>query len=147
MRKVIDLCLDMPMGADSITQTLRTMCLDPNYSGYKHTYAAKIAEGIGLNISDLDTIAHQQGEDKFMETVFAAAKAHEVTPADFVHYMDTIGGESRSAATTTTERPPRLCSSSRIGLRDSSLSTRIREWTQCGSWKQQLRNMVCMHFI
>ena len=63
MRKVIDLCLDMPMDAGSITQTLRTMCLDPNYSGYKHTYAAKIAEGIGLNISDLDYYIHEQIRD------------------------------------------------------------------------------------
>ncbi len=93
MRKVIDLCLDMPMDADSITQTLRTMCLDPNYAGYKNTYAAKIAEGIGLNVLDIEAIAHQQGEDKFLETVFAAAKAHEVTPTDFVQYMDTIGVE------------------------------------------------------
>ena len=35
MRKVIDLCLDMPMGAEALTNMLGAMCLDPLYRGYK----------------------------------------------------------------------------------------------------------------
>lgn len=34
MRKVIDLCLDMPMGAEALTNMLSAMCLDPLYRGY-----------------------------------------------------------------------------------------------------------------
>ena len=33
MRKVIDLCLDMPMGAEALTNMLSAMCLDPLYRG------------------------------------------------------------------------------------------------------------------
>ena len=36
---IIDLCLDMPMSADECVQMLTTMCLDPNYRGYKTAYA------------------------------------------------------------------------------------------------------------
>ena len=43
MRKVIDLCLDMPMGAEELSGTLSSMCLDPLYRGYKNTYGASIA--------------------------------------------------------------------------------------------------------
>lgn len=93
MRKVIDLCLDLPLDAKSITQTLQTMCLNPNYSGYKDSYASKIAAGIGLTVEELDIIASEQGSDAFAEHVFTAATAHEVTPADFVRYMDSIGVE------------------------------------------------------
>lgn len=93
MRKIIDLCLDLPEDAQSITQTLRTMCLDPNYAGYKQTYAPDIAGRIGLTLPQLEEIAAKGGEGAFLEAVLAAAKAHEVTPADCVAYMDKVGVE------------------------------------------------------
>ena len=40
MRKVIDLCLDMPMGAEALTNMLGAMCLDPLYRAYKKTYGS-----------------------------------------------------------------------------------------------------------
>lgn len=91
MRKVIDLCLDLPMDPETVTQTLRTMCLDPGYSGYKHTYAPQIARDIGLDIHRLDAIAADQGEAAFVEAVRSAALAHEVTVDDFVGEMDRLG--------------------------------------------------------
>ena len=94
MRKVIDLCLDLPMDPETVTQTLRTMCLDPGYSGYKHTYAPQIARDIGLDIHRLDAIAADQGEAAFVEAVRSAALAHEVTVDDFVGEMDRLGIES-----------------------------------------------------
>lgn len=93
MRNVIDLCLDLPLDAKSVTSTLHTMCLDPNYSGYKNTYAPKIAGQIGLTLEELETVAKEEGESAFLEKVSAAALAHQVTPADFVKYMDSIGVE------------------------------------------------------
>ena len=64
MRKVIDLCLDLPMDPETVTQTLRTMCLDPGYSGYKHTYAPQIARDIGLDIHRLDAIAAETNRSR-----------------------------------------------------------------------------------
>ena len=93
MRKVIDLCLDLPEDPASVTQTLRTMCLDPNYAGYKHTYAPDIAARIGLTVPELDRVAQEEGEEAFLEVVSRAAKEHEVTPEDFVKYMDAVGVE------------------------------------------------------
>ena len=46
--KVIDLCLDMPMGPEDLTAGLASMFLDPNYRGYKYTFAPKIASLAGL---------------------------------------------------------------------------------------------------
>lgn len=93
MRKTIDLCLDLPQDANSVTQTLRTMCLDPNYSGYKSTYAPRIAAEIGLSLDALERVAAEQGEQAFLDTVSAAAAAHEVPLARFVQYMDSVGVE------------------------------------------------------
>lgn len=93
MRKVIDLCLDLPHSADSVTQQLNNMCLNPSYSGYKNSYAPKIAEQIGLTLEELEKIAEEQGKQAFLDTVAAAAAKHEVAPADFVKYLDTIGVE------------------------------------------------------
>ena len=50
MRKVIDLCLDMPMGAEALTNMLSAMCLDPLYRGYKKTYGAGVAAQVGLTV-------------------------------------------------------------------------------------------------
>ena len=51
MRKVIDLCLDMPMGAEALTNMLGAMCLDPLYRGYKKTYGAGVAAQVGLTVA------------------------------------------------------------------------------------------------
>ena len=56
MRKVIDLCLDMPMGAEALTNMLSAMCLDPLYRGYKKTYGAGVAAQVGLTVEEIDAI-------------------------------------------------------------------------------------------
>lgn len=93
MRKVIDLCLDLPQDSATITSMLSTFCLNPHYSGYKNTYGEKMAEQIGLTMADLDRIVREEGEKCFRDKVAAAAERNEVKPADFVKYLDQIGVE------------------------------------------------------
>ena len=87
---IIDLCLDMPMSADECVQMLTTMCLDPNYRGYKTAYAPGIAEQIGLNIDDLDRILETDGEAVWKTTVEDAARKNAMTLDGFVAYLDEI---------------------------------------------------------
>ena len=65
MRKVIDLCLDMPMGAEALTNMLSAMCLDPLYRGYKKTYGAGVAAQVGLTVEEIDAIYESEGRDGF----------------------------------------------------------------------------------
>ena len=93
MRKVIDLCLDMPMGAKELANTLSTMCLDPQYRGYKNSYGSGIAAQVGLTIQELDEVYKQQGKEGFQQVVHAAAEEHAMKPAEFVRHLDEIGIE------------------------------------------------------
>ncbi|MBE6989661.1 MAG: amidohydrolase [Ruminococcaceae bacterium] len=93
MRKVIDLCLDMPLDADALTDMLCSMCLDPHYRGYKHTYGPGIAAQAGLTVEELDEIFADEGADGFVRTVREAAEQHAVAPKQFVRYLDEIGVE------------------------------------------------------
>ena len=81
MRKVIDLCLDLPPDAEFLTNTLTTFFCNPNYSGYKNSYAGPMAQQIGYTVAQLDTLAAQQGTDGFRATVAAAAAENEITGA------------------------------------------------------------------
>ncbi|MBR2596206.1 MAG: amidohydrolase family protein [Solobacterium sp.] len=89
-RKVIDLCLDMPMQAHEMIATLSHMCLDPSFRGYKTAYAPGIAAQAGLDIAELDRILEEKGEEAWIETVRAGAEKNAVTPAKFVEYLDSI---------------------------------------------------------
>ena len=93
MRKAIDLCLDMPMSAEEVIGTLTTMCLDPNYRGYKETYAEGIANQVGLTVKQLDEIVEREGVDGFNKTVEKAANEHTLSEDQFVEYLDSIGVE------------------------------------------------------
>ena len=93
MRKVIDLCLDMPMGAKELANTLSTMCLDPQYRGYKNSYGSGIAAQVGLTIQELDEVYKQQGKEGFQQVVHAAAEEHAMKPAEYVRHLDEIGIE------------------------------------------------------
>ncbi len=93
MRKVIDLCLDMPMSAAEIANMLTSMCLDPMYRGYKNTYGAGVAAQIGLTVSQLDEIYLQQGKEGFVQFIHSEAQKYAVTPDQFVQHMDEVGIE------------------------------------------------------
>lgn len=93
MRKVIDLCLDLPPDAEFLTNTLTTFFCNPNYSGYKNSYAGPMAQQIGYTVAQLDTLAAQQGTDGFRATVAAAAAEKVAKPEEFVRYLDSIGVE------------------------------------------------------
>lgn len=47
-RKVIDLCLDMPLGAEELASMLSSMCLDPQYRGY-----TDIKKGLGGVVEEI----------------------------------------------------------------------------------------------
>lgn len=93
MRKVIDLCLDMPMSADALTNMLSAMCLDPLYRGYKSTYGPGIAAQAGLTVEQIDDIYAREGREGFVRVVHAAAEQHAVTPTQFAKHLDEIGVE------------------------------------------------------
>lgn len=78
MRKVIDLCLDMPMGAEALTNMLSAMCLDPLYRGYKKTYGAGVAAQVGLTVEEIDAIYESEGRDGFLRIIREAAEKHAV---------------------------------------------------------------------
>ncbi len=86
--RIIDLCLDMPMQADEVVRTLTTMCLNPDYRGYKTAYAPGIAAQVGLDIDDLDRILDEQGEGAWKEAVEDAARKNAMTFERFAEYMD-----------------------------------------------------------
>lgn len=79
MRKVIDLCLDMPMGAEALTNMLSAMCLDPLYRGYKKTYGAGVAAQVGLTVEEIDAIYESEGRDGFLRIIREAAEKHAVS--------------------------------------------------------------------
>ncbi|NMA93059.1 MAG: hypothetical protein GX975_00180, partial [Clostridiales bacterium] len=93
MRKVIDLCLDMPLSAKALTSMLSSMCLDPVYRGYKDSYGPGIAAQAGLSMAELEAVFASEGKGGFLRLVSEAAEKHELTPAQFVKHMDEVGIE------------------------------------------------------
>lgn len=91
--RVIDLCLDMPMGPDDLSAGLAAMFLDPNYRGYKYSFAPKIASLAGLTIEQLDKVYEEEGETAFLQTMRDAAVKHAVTTDEFVKHLDDVGVE------------------------------------------------------
>ncbi|MDO4493968.1 MAG: amidohydrolase family protein [Clostridia bacterium] len=93
MRKIIDLCLDMPMGAAEIASMLSAMCLDPSYRGYKKSYGAGVAKQIGLTIDEIDRVYAEGGKEAFLALVNDAAEKNAVTQDEFIRHLDDIGIE------------------------------------------------------
>ncbi len=81
------------MGPDDLSVGLASMFLDPNYRGYKHSFAPKIASLAGLTIEQLDEVYEKEGEDAFIQTIRDAAEKHAVTPDQFVKHLDSVGVE------------------------------------------------------
>ena len=92
-RKVIDLCLDLPPDAEYLTNTLCTFFLNPNYGGYKNTYAGPMAEQIGYTVAELEQLAETKGAESFRAEVAEAAKDKAVKTEDFIAYLDSVGVE------------------------------------------------------
>lgn len=93
MRKTIDLCLDMPMGAKELANMLQAMCLNPNYRGYKKSYGPGIAAQAGLTVEVLDEVYAREGLDGFNKLVQESAEKYALKPGDFVKHLDEIGVE------------------------------------------------------
>lgn len=93
MRKVIDLCLDMPLGAEDLASMLSFMCLDPQYRGYKATYGPGIAAQAGLTVSEIDETYAQGGKEAFLKLIHEASEKNALKPAQFVKHLDEIGVE------------------------------------------------------
>lgn len=93
MRKTIDLCLDMPMGAKELANMLQAMCLNPNYRGYKKSYGPGIAAQAGLTVEVLDEVYAREGLDGFNKLVQESAEKYALKPGDFIKHLDEIGVE------------------------------------------------------
>ena len=93
MRKVIDLCLDMPLDANALAGMLNNMCLNPQYRGYKDTYGPGIAAQAGLTVPQLEEVYANEGKEGFLKLVNEAAEKHAVTPAQYIKHMDEVGIE------------------------------------------------------
>jgi len=91
MRRVIDLCLDMPPDALYLSNTLSTFCLDPAYEGYKKNYGQGMAAQIGYTIEQLDDILLKEGKEVFKQKISLAADKYAVKPKQFVEHLDKIG--------------------------------------------------------
>lgn len=106
MRKVIDLCLDMPMGAEALTNMLSAMCLDPLYRGYKKTYGAGVAAQVGLTVEEIDAIYESEGRDGFCGS---SARRRRSTRLNLRNLSGILtrsawNGESPATVITTTAR-------------------------------------------
>lgn len=93
MKKVIDLCLDMPLGAKELSNMLSSMYLDPLYRGYKNSYGPGIAAQAGLTSEELEEVCAREGTEGFLRTVREAADKNVVRPEQFVAHLDEVGSE------------------------------------------------------
>lgn len=91
--KAIDLCLDMPMGPEELISMLSTMCLDPNYRGYKKSYGKGIASQAGVTIEELDRVYEEGGKAGFDRVLRESAEKNAITEDQFVKHLDEIGVE------------------------------------------------------
>lgn len=91
MRKVIDLCLDLPPDAAYLSSTLCTFFLDPAYVGYKMKYGSKMTAQIGYTMDELEDILIKKGEKVFKEKIETAANKHSMSLKKFIEHLDKIG--------------------------------------------------------
>ncbi len=94
MRKVIDLCLDMPDFAEDLIRTAEHFCLPEHreaWGGYRANFNGGIEEKIGLTFEEMDSAFANEGREAFMKKITEAANANAPTLADFVKEMDELG--------------------------------------------------------
>ena len=94
MRKVIDLCLDMPDFAEDLVRTACHFCLPEHktaWAGYRQSFNGGIEKKLGMTFAELDALLENEGREAFIEKVTAAANANAPTLDDFVKEMDALG--------------------------------------------------------
>lgn len=94
MRKVIDLCLDMPNFEEDLISTACKFCLPETkkqWAGYRNNFNGGIGEKLGISLDELDRILAEEGRDAFMKVL--KEKAHENAPQlpDVVKEFDELG--------------------------------------------------------
>ncbi len=94
MRKVIDLCLDMPDFAEDLIRTAHHFCLPEfkeAWGGYRANFNGGIEKKIGLTFDEMDAALANEGREAFMAKVEAAAKQNAPTLDSFIKEMDRLG--------------------------------------------------------
>jgi len=94
MRKVVDLCFDMP---DFEEDLIRTAChfvlpeFREAWSGYRENFNGGIEQKLGLTLAEMDAIFENEGREAFMEKVTAAAHANAPTLESYMKEMEELG--------------------------------------------------------
>ncbi len=94
MRKVIDLCLDMPDFEEDLVRNAQHFCLPEfreAWSGYRTNFNGGLEEKIGLSFREMDKILAREGRDAFNEKIARAAHKNAPTLEDFIAEMDRLG--------------------------------------------------------
>ena len=98
MRKVIDLCLDMPDFAEDLVRTACHFCLPEHktaWAGYRQSFNGGIEKKLGMTFAELDALLENEGREAFIEKVTAAANANAPTLDDFVKEMDSSNCQTK----------------------------------------------------
>lgn len=94
MRKVIDLCFDMPDFEEDLVRIAGHFCLPEfreAWGGYRTNFNGGIEERLGITLSELDEILEKEGRDAFMEKVKYLAHKNAPTLEGFMDEMDKLG--------------------------------------------------------
>ena len=90
MRKIIDLCLDMPDFEEDLIRVANQFCLPENkaaWSGYRENFNGGIEKKLGLTFAKMDATLENEGREAFTAKVAAAAKANAPTLESFIKEM------------------------------------------------------------
>ncbi len=93
MKKVIDLCLDLPLNAEDLISMLTTMCLNPQYRGYKSSYGPGIAAQAGTTVGALEEAYALGGKEAFDALLRKSAEENCMSVDRFAQHCDDIGIE------------------------------------------------------
>ncbi|MBR5520732.1 MAG: amidohydrolase [Oscillospiraceae bacterium] len=94
MRKVIDLCLDMPDFEEDLIRTAMHFCLPEfkeAWGGYRENFNGGIEKKIGLTFREMDATLENEGREAFMKLITEAAHKNAPTLDSFVKEMDDLG--------------------------------------------------------
>ncbi len=94
MRKVIDLCLDMPDFAEDLIRVAHQFCLPENreaWSGYRRNFNGGIEQKLGITLEELDNILEKEGREAFFKKVEELAHKNAPTLDSFMEEMDSLG--------------------------------------------------------
>ena len=69
MRKVIDLCLDMPDFAEDLVRTACHFCLPEHktvWAGYRQSFNGGIEKKLGMTFAELDALLENEGREPIL---------------------------------------------------------------------------------